>query len=224
MKNPDWNVVLHMRTHCKEIVEESVGIDSLEAFSASGPIRKAIIFDLTQIGELANRLSPRLKGAIGSEEVGKVVGMRNVFVHGYGEIDDSIVYSSLKNDLDGFMDRVWNCELEICREYLSDLNGKKTEVVFEEEDAPAREIEGSIVREGYCPSITWFSSSPVRILVIAKGSLIDRTEAMPIGIVENRDDDPLKLIAVERMSNISQEEIGKVLSLVDSGLSPQLFV
>lgn len=51
MKNPDFNLSVQIRLRYNELVDEMKGLDSDEAFSKSGPIRKAIIFDFLQIGE-----------------------------------------------------------------------------------------------------------------------------------------------------------------------------
>ena len=109
MKNKperDFNIVFHINERYSELSENFANIATYEQFHEAKNIRKFILFDLFQIGELLNHLSSDFVNAFGKEEIDLVIGTRNVIVHGYGEVNDSLVYKSIKFELPNFIERL----------------------------------------------------------------------------------------------------------------------
>lgn len=109
MKNKperDFNLIFHINKHYSELIEEFSNINSLESFMDQKHIRKSILFDLFQIGELLNHLSEDFIKEFGEKEILAIINIRNRIVHGYGEVDDDLIYKSIKNQLPDFISRV----------------------------------------------------------------------------------------------------------------------
>ncbi len=77
------------------------------AYLSDDMLRAAIERRFMIVGEALNRLlrhSPDLGGAI--PELGRAVALRNILVHGYADVDDRIVWLSIKEHLPGLRERV----------------------------------------------------------------------------------------------------------------------
>jgi uncharacterized protein with HEPN domain len=72
-------------------------------------LRSAVERQFIIIGEALNRLD-KLDAAIASQitDCSKIIGFRNVLVHGYEVIDDQIVWNTVKNHLPNLKHQVEN--------------------------------------------------------------------------------------------------------------------
>ena len=69
------------------------------AYDRDELLRVWVLHHLQIIGEAAARLDPAGKPALTLPTAG-IVGMRNVLVHGYFQIDDELVWKVIEQDLD----------------------------------------------------------------------------------------------------------------------------
>ena len=69
------------------------------AYDRDELVRVWVIHNLQIIGEAAARLDPTGEAAQ-SLPMTSIVGMRNVLVHGYFQIDDDLVWTVVERDLD----------------------------------------------------------------------------------------------------------------------------
>ncbi len=99
----DFALIFHINERYDELKDEFARVGSVSEFSSSGSLRKAILFNFFQIGELINQLSKSFKMSFGYDNIQKVVAVRNRIVHGYGSVDDGIIFLTLKKDLPFFM-------------------------------------------------------------------------------------------------------------------------
>lgn len=83
-------------------------------FIENSMMRFACIKQMEIIGEASNHISDEIKSNFSQIEWNQIVGMRNVFVHEYFGIDESIVWEIIKNDLPELKLRI--------KEILSSLN------------------------------------------------------------------------------------------------------
>jgi uncharacterized protein with HEPN domain len=68
------------------------------AFDANELVRVWVLHHLQIVGEAASRLDP--KGAPARElPIRDIVGMRNVLVHGYFQVDDDLVWAVVEREL-----------------------------------------------------------------------------------------------------------------------------
>lgn len=66
---------------------------------ASDPMRKdAVCFCLVIVGEACNEAAKQLKELPPEIPWGEIKGMRNILVHQYWQIDDTVVYDSARNE------------------------------------------------------------------------------------------------------------------------------
>jgi len=117
--NRDFGIVYHINKHYKDIKDGLVEADSLDVFINNQIIRKVLLFDLLQIGELLNHLSKQFVKDFGEEEIYSIINVRHRIVHGYGEVNDQLIYTSLKTELPRFIDRLNAFSLD---RYLAELN------------------------------------------------------------------------------------------------------
>lgn len=72
---------------------------SEESISSNPDHADLLLMPLCQIGEVVQRSRDALQQAYPDVEWHKISGMRNVIVHGYTQVDASIVYAAVKNDV-----------------------------------------------------------------------------------------------------------------------------
>ncbi len=74
-------------------------IASIEDFESDEVLLDSVMFRLIQISENSDRLTPGFKEKHADIPWHAMRGMRNRIVHDYGDVDLSIVYDTLKDDL-----------------------------------------------------------------------------------------------------------------------------
>ncbi len=91
---------------CDEIKEFTREM-SFEAYSGNSMLKAAVERKFLVIGEAMIRLKrehPEILSKITNPE--KIIGFRNVLVHGYDIIDDATVWSAIKDSMPIFRDEV----------------------------------------------------------------------------------------------------------------------
>ena len=77
----------------------SYGVKSIDELEADGKTQDAIMFNLIILGEAANGLSDTFKEKHNEIPWFKIIGTRNIIVHGYDMIKLSIVWDIIQIDL-----------------------------------------------------------------------------------------------------------------------------
>jgi len=78
-----------------------------EEYEADAMLRSAVERQFEIIGEALNRLSkvdPPLAALIG--DIGRIVAFRNVLIHGYATVDDTIVWEVATTRIGGLVDQL----------------------------------------------------------------------------------------------------------------------
>lgn len=78
---------------------EKYAILGKEAFEKDELIQSWIVRHLQIIGEAASRLSEHFRKKHSEIPWSNIIGMRNILVHDYFEIDKSIVWAAVENEL-----------------------------------------------------------------------------------------------------------------------------
>lgn len=150
----DFSLIYHINCHYFDLTEDIAHINSFEEFVDAKEIRRAILFDFLQIGELLRQLSKNFRNKFGCESVDKISSIRDRIVHGYSAIRDDIIYRSLKEQLPGFIDELNAFAKTHYDDTLRLLLGKKANIVV---DRPfGTEYQGMIlpINCGYLEALT----------------------------------------------------------------------
>jgi uncharacterized protein with HEPN domain len=96
----DIGIVYHIIAHIENIIhsQERFG-DGLEVFKKDTDYFNSVCMSLLQIGELANHLSDNFLTENNSIPWKQIIGLRNVVVHGYGQIDSDVVWTTIQEDI-----------------------------------------------------------------------------------------------------------------------------
>ena len=70
-----------------------------EAFVSDRDYFNSVCMSLLQIGELTNHLSTEFTAAYADIPWRNIIGLRNVVVHGYGQLDIEAVWSTVIDDI-----------------------------------------------------------------------------------------------------------------------------
>lgn len=92
MKLKDKQLIIKIISECKDIVRYTSNIDE-KAFLKDDIIQKATAMSLLNIGEHANTLSSELWDEYKGIQWRKIVGLRNIVAHGYGELKMELVWN-----------------------------------------------------------------------------------------------------------------------------------
>ena len=87
-----------------EFVARNMAEVNKEDFSVNEILQDSMMFRLIQVSENARRLSDEYKAGHSKIPWLALSGLRNRIVHDYGNVDLSIVYDTLKNDIPQLMD------------------------------------------------------------------------------------------------------------------------
>ena len=101
MNNTDRQRLAHIRTYCRDIAGfiERFG-NAFEIFIEDRAYINAVSMCILQIGELANGLSAEFRDETKADIPWDMVrGMRNWIAHGYGEMDEKIIWETATNDI-----------------------------------------------------------------------------------------------------------------------------
>jgi len=88
----------HIVEAIDNIVEFTDGLD-FESFSENRILQFAVIKNLEIIGEAANFLTIEFKKKAVEINWRDIIGFRHILVHGYYQINNEIVWRTIKNDL-----------------------------------------------------------------------------------------------------------------------------
>lgn len=106
MNRGDWQRLLHIRTHCRDIrgFVEQFGKDQ-DVFTSDRACFNAVSMAILQIGELANGLSESFR-EMTKERIpwGMIREMRNWLAHAYGEMDEGVLWETATRDIPALLD------------------------------------------------------------------------------------------------------------------------
>ena len=108
MVRRDVILIRYIKKHYSELVEELKLIPDYDAFCNNKVVNKAIKLDLLQIGENVNHLSDNAKLQIKKSDLSGVIALRNQVAHGYVQLDEESIWSTLNNDLPRLMEGINN--------------------------------------------------------------------------------------------------------------------
>jgi uncharacterized protein with HEPN domain len=105
-----------MRDDSEKLLDINDSIERINKYAARGKetfqkeelIQTWIIHNLLIIGEAASRISDEFKASNSEIPWSKIIGMRNILVHGYFQIDIDIVWAVIEKDLPQLREMIKN--------------------------------------------------------------------------------------------------------------------
>ncbi len=143
----DYSLIYKINKHYSELKDEFKSINTLEEFCNSGTIRKSILMDLLQIGELLNHVSQNFRTLLDIDSVRYAIDIRNVIAHEYAKIDDEQIYETILYNLDPFIENLNNVAKKRYTKSLEALIGKEIKVYITSK-------YDKVFFKGYSPSLT----------------------------------------------------------------------
>ena len=98
MKHNDIQLIKKIIAECNDIIRYTSKIDE-KMFLENDIYQKATAMSLLNIGEHANSLTREIWDDYQEIEWRKIVGLRIIVAHGYGELDMEIIWNLAKNEV-----------------------------------------------------------------------------------------------------------------------------
>ena len=101
MKDRNCTILKHILKYCKQIEEtlNKFNSDKYE-FMNNHDFKDSISMKIFQIGELSNHLTEEyIENTIKKINWYEIIGMRNHFAHGYGDMDIEVIFDTAIKDI-----------------------------------------------------------------------------------------------------------------------------
>lgn len=98
MRPDDRNRILHMIEAAEAVLEFTAG-RSAPDLDTDRMLLFALLRAVEVLGEAASKISPELKAANGAVPWKQIVAVRNRLIHGYFDIDHSIVWKTATKEI-----------------------------------------------------------------------------------------------------------------------------
>jgi len=109
MNDRDIKGISRIIVHIEFILDYMKEINSSEAFNQNQLVVDAVVFNLSQIGEISRyRISSSLKDSAINIPWHEMYGFRNRIVHDYDQINMNVVYDTVKEDLPNLLAHLMN--------------------------------------------------------------------------------------------------------------------
>lgn len=100
MNDRDVKAISRVIIHIENILDYTKNIQSLEDFNQNQLVVDAVVFNLSQIGEISkHRISSNLIDSNVNIPWHEMYGFRNRIVHDYDQVNMTVVYDTVKDDL-----------------------------------------------------------------------------------------------------------------------------
>ena len=99
----DTGIIKHIIEHIENVfnAQKRFG-NNYKTFSSDKDYFNSVCMNLLQIGELAHHLTTEFTIANKQIPWKNIIGLRNVVVHGYGQLDAETVWATVTEDLPNF--------------------------------------------------------------------------------------------------------------------------
>ena len=105
MRDKNYIAIAKIIAYIEKIFTYTSGVDKI-TFLSNTQLLEACVFNVLQIGELANRLSEDFRSQHVDIPWSKIRGIRNRLVHDYEGVNIELVWDIIKNDLDVLRDQL----------------------------------------------------------------------------------------------------------------------
>lgn len=108
----DWRLyVADMKACCERVAEYTAGLNR-EEFLAQRLVYDATLRNLELLGEAARNVPEEARALAPDIPWRRIVGVRNVLIHGYLGIDDDIIWDIVRNEIEKLLVALEKLEAE----------------------------------------------------------------------------------------------------------------
>ena len=131
-KNRDFSYLKRIKEHYKTLSELYNSI-SKNTFLDDTIERRAILFDLLQIGELVLQLTNNLQLSMDKDDFSGIISVRNHIVHGYDKLNNDIIVKCIEQELLPFIEGL-ECNMKkIYIQAIKNMVGHKITILVDKE-------------------------------------------------------------------------------------------
>ena len=116
------NILEHIQEDAQDAMKFADELESADELASNRLYRKAIVMSILNIGELTKHLPDDFKSENSDIPWKQITGMRDIAAHGYGEMDDDIIWDVVKHsipELAAFIDKQLSTKDVIEAEHFS---------------------------------------------------------------------------------------------------------
>lgn len=209
--NP-FKLLKKMEEHYNELIQNYLGIKSIQDFLSDDIRKKAILFDLFQIGEQMTHLPKTLTSKLNEKDIAGLISIRNHIVHGYDQLDYEIIKNAIEQEIHPFIELIKYYAIIDYHKQIQTLIGKTTKVFI---DRPKGTVHKGIVYKlnyGYIKDIIAPDYEYQDAYVVGLNEPINNyVEGKAIAIIHRKDDIEDKLVISIDDKNYSLEEITEMI-------------
>jgi len=100
------SVFIAQMVEAAEAALEFTGGQTAASFAGNRLVGYAVVRAVQLVGQAAHNVSPELQAAHAEIPWREMIGMRNVVVHDYADVDLSLVWKTVREDLPGLIERL----------------------------------------------------------------------------------------------------------------------
>ena len=128
--NP-FKVLAKMEEHYNELSHNYLGINTIQDFLSDELRKKAILFDLFQIGEQMNRLPKSFIRQLNQKDIVGLISIRNHIVHGYDQLDYDIIKKAIEKEIHPFLESIKEMATIDYHKQIDSIIGKNVKVFID---------------------------------------------------------------------------------------------
>lgn len=209
--NP-FKVLAKMEEHYNELSHNYLGIETIQDFLSDELRKKAILFDLFQIGEQMNRLPKSFIRQLNQKDIVGLISIRNRIVHGYDQLDYKIIKTAIEKEIHPFLESIKKMATANYYKQIDYIMGKNVKVFI---DRPKGYIHKGIIYElnyGYIKDIIAPDYEYQDAYVINENDAINSyCVGKVIAVIHRENDVEDKLIISTNNNDYSLEEITRLV-------------
>ena len=200
-KNRNYSYIKKIKEHANSALKTFNEIP-IETFLEETIERKAILFDLFQVGELVSQMTKNLQLSLDKKEFKEVIAVRNYIVHGYDYLDNEIIIDCLKNQLAPFVDKLEINAYKIYTNAIIDLIGETITVLV---DHPVDETHK--VNEGHLRELSSPNYELQQVVIVDLTEPVFQIKAKVIGAIKMNNEQYYILLAALIDADYSESQI-----------------
>ena len=194
--------------HYNDLIKNYSSIETLHGFLSNEIIKKAVLFDLFQIGEQINNLPEEFLNQLNKNDIRGLISIKNHIVHGYDQLDYQLIKNTIEEELFPFIQKMKELAMLLYQKQIKSIIHKVVTVYV---DRPMGCVHKNIVYKlnyGYikdiiAPDYEYQDAYIIDINEPIKTSCVGKV----IAIIHRKDDIEDKLVVAANNKDYSIEQI-----------------